>query len=744
MREIKPVKELTSAELEKALCLQNGEEYVERLEQIQEDTSAVLDSVDDIPHVLNTGKAALSSSTLRAIPIPSILRETKPKSDTRPSNRLTLTEEDTLTINTKLGLESRTAEKRVSFWFKGKRVFIFEGGKVEMKGEMIDQPNFSPSSVDDLIERLRPLLYKDGEEVKGGNVHEVPPAPSPSLVKDPETTFAAVEEEPPAGQPGSRICLLPEECMCDCCEENEQTFSKVMDKERNHNPYGWSERTSRDLMLQEAKSTLHELNPLRHVKDYTQDRVINAPNMLPPVFHQGLITFNTPNDMYMYTVKDMLENAPTTKRGFKSYRSYKPYAFRILNTDVPMICLPGHNWADTWDWYLDGLMDCIHGEESIGGRSIRYDRFRRDRYPKANGAPDWGFHLAFGKEGGNLLDWMRRSIKLDPTTRQAVCSVWDNGRDLKKRTKRGELDVSRKEEHQRLPCPTAFQLSQSNDNKGLDSFIHLRALDFDGAVTTDIFRFSEFAHICAIGGYPKGYSGGMTMMAATCVLESHGAEGFVVLGNMVEWYDHDPILRNGEIMKAYETTRQCSTFLEPNAPNQKAYVWFMQELDKLSLVYHNWLKCQWRLGLERLEDIKYGYFRDMAYASAAFEWMLSEYAGTEIKRAYPEVKHIKEHLDLPSTLGEYPAFWFLRRIRGFWQYFVSVECARHFLHLGDFEKLAQLFELTPQTKAFKNYIMADACVYTVRKNHRHNARNVPEFKEAIDLYHSIFEPEGVE
>ncbi len=660
------------------------------------------------------------------------------------SNRVKATgynpSDDVLTQAARLfGLEARPSETRISFWKNNKRQFIIESGRIEWKVQA--RPKVAVSCDEEFLKHLEEFYEKE-EQLE-------------LFTHEPKQQFIETESPIVAKAKASLAQLKAE-------EEPEETIP--WEKPQNIQVSGGTIVTTiEDTSEYRSIPTLSELEeqrvaepaimvdpdqekgaektsdgePVRRLNmDGEPVRRLNMAWVPEPEFTQGLMTFSECREAYVYIIKDFLDNASITKRKGKNYKSFKPYAFRLANTDVPYIMLPGSNWADTWDWYLDEIFDILLGEEVIGGRSLRYDKHRRIRYPRASGAHDWGFKQALGVEGDNLIDWLRRAVKLDPTTRQACATIWNNGRDLKKRTRREELDIHRKEEYQRLPCPLAIQLTKAEDSKGLDIIAHMRAMDFDGAVASDVYRLSEIAHFAAIGGYPKGYSGSLTISIGSAIVESYGASDFLYLGNLLEWYAGDDTI--WEIPYAYPTTRQSSEWLDPNQPAQKAYDYFQDELQKMSIIYHNWIKCQWRLGMERLKEVKYAYFADILNASAAFEWLLSECMGDEVKLSYPDCKTVQEHLDLPKTLGEYPAFYFLKQVRGFWQYFVAVECARHFLNCGDYEKLEQLFELTPQTKKFKTYIMVDACIILYAK-YRKKAKEVSFLKQDIELYERVCE-----
>ena len=251
----------------------------------------------------------------------------------------------------------------------------------------------------------------------------------------------------------------------------------------------------------------------------------------------GIVEYETPNDMYIGVLTDFLDNAPVISRKGRLYLSFKPCCFKVKNVSNTMIILPGSNYHDPIPWLFEELFDWLSGPVVAGGQSVRFDKHRRTVYPKGNGEDDWSYKTAFGKNGGQAqLDWARKHLNLDPSSRSCVITPWDWERDLVKYTARKAEQLDKKEEYQRLPCMTAVQMSVDDTleppyKKGLNIMCSQRALDFTGAVHTDLFRLAEAGQWAASGAYPGGILGSISVMAGTCVIESFGAQRFLEFGN---------------------------------------------------------------------------------------------------------------------------------------------------------------------------------------------------------------------
>lgn len=457
----------------------------------------------------------------------------------------------------------------------------------------------------------------------------------------------------------------------------------------------------------------------------------------------GVVSYATPNDMYIGVLKDFLENAPVISRKGRLYLSFKPYVFSVEDVSNTMIMLPGSNYHDPIPWLFSELFDWLHGPLVAGGRSVRFDKHRRTVYPKGNGEDDWSYKAAFGRAGGEgQLDWARRHLAIDPTSRSCVMSPWKWERDLLKYTARKEKDLNKKDEYQRLPCIVSTQFSVDETleypfKKGVNVFCHQRALDFTGAIHTDLFRMSESAHWAATGAYPNGMAGKATFMAGTSVVESFGAGRFVEFGNLLEWWTNTPSCLS--ILDCYPITNQC--FQNPkaeNAPRQKTYVWFREQWEKLELCVQNAIKGQWQLFEERVNTIEYLYYRDLAYLLAVFEYELQDELKPEILAYHWDAPQVKRAEEWKSSLGMHPAIYLTSKIKNWFKYAASAHLVTVFAQKKDYEHLNEILNRFKSNRKNKNNLLMDACRF-LNKRTRDSLFDISDYSSFGDLYRRIFE-----
>lgn len=455
---------------------------------------------------------------------------------------------------------------------------------------------------------------------------------------------------------------------------------------------------------------------------------------------QGAMQWETPNDMYIGVLRDFLENAKVSKRKGRFYLTLKPVVFGIKDLSQTMIMLPGSNYHDPIPWLFAELFDWLSGPLVAGGQSIMFDKHRRTVYPRANGEDDWSYKTALGLKGGEgQLDWARRHLRLDSASRSCVISPWKVERDLIKYTARKELELNKGEEYQRLPCMTAIQYSTDDTSefkKGLNCFMHQRALDFTGAAHCDVFRIAETQHWLATNSMPNGYAGKMTVMAGTCVIESYGAGRFIEFGNLIEWWTSTPELMH--IERNYPVNNICMQ--NPSldyTPSMKTYDWFMKEWQLVEICVYNAIKCQWNKFEERLANMKYAYYRDYCLAMAVFNWLLMEDFAPHMRKYHWDAKQILEALNWGGDLNEYPPFHWLKRIEGWMQYFVSAELVRKFIVEQDWERLEELRTLTPQNKKLWLPLLVEASRF-LGKRQRDKMWQQDGFGEFKKLYDQLF------
>ena len=459
--------------------------------------------------------------------------------------------------------------------------------------------------------------------------------------------------------------------------------------------------------------------------------------------HNGIVEYATPNDMYIGVLRDFLENAPVISRKGRLYLSFKPYSFTVADASNTMIMLPGSNYHDPIPWLFSELFDWLHGPVVAGGRSVRFDKHRRTVYPRGNGEDDWSYKSAFGQIGGQgQLDWARRHLAVDPTSRSCVMSPWDWEKDLVRYTARKEQELGKGDEYQRLPCIVSVQMS-ANDSlpypykKGVNVMCHQRALDFTGAIHTDFFRITESAQWAAAGAYPNGMCGSVTFMAGTSVVESFGAQRFVEFKNLLEWWTNTPSCLN--ILEQYPVTNQC--FQNPMAagvPKQKSYEWFRKEWQKLELCVQNAIKGQWQLFEERVEQIEYQYYKDFAYLMAAFEYELQDELKPEILAYHWDAPQFQRAQEWANSLGMHPAIYLIRKIKNWFKYMASAYMCYVFANKGDYEHLNELLNRFKSNKHNKDNLLMDASRF-LNKRQRDKLFAISDYSEFGGLYRRIFE-----
>jgi len=460
----------------------------------------------------------------------------------------------------------------------------------------------------------------------------------------------------------------------------------------------------------------------------------------------GVVQYETPNDMYLGVLKDFLENAKVISRKGRLYLSFKPYVFKVRNTSNSMITLPGSNYHDPIPWLLSELFDWLHGPTVVGGRSVLFDKHRRTVYPRGNGEDDWSYKTSFGLEGGQgQLDWARKHLSMDATSRSCVMSPWEYQRDLIKFTARKQEELNKGEEYQRLPCIASIQFSQDDTleppyRKGANIFCHQRALDFTGAIHTDLYRLIESAQWAASGAYPKGISGNLTCMAGTCVIESFGKQRFVEFTNLIKWWTDTPSCL--DILDQYPNTNLCIDNPEiPNMPSIKSYAWFMSEWHKAELAIYDATKGHWDLFMQKVEEIEYQYYKDFAYSMAIFEWCLQEEMAPELIAYHWDAPQLVAAKKWADNLKVYPPFFFLYQIKNSYKYLCSSELVRLFIVRKDWENLNYLINEISGNKRNKNNLLMDASRF-LNKRQRTELFGMADYKDFGELYNSIFEIGG--
>jgi hypothetical protein len=455
----------------------------------------------------------------------------------------------------------------------------------------------------------------------------------------------------------------------------------------------------------------------------------------------GCVEYETPNDMYIGVLREFLEEARVAKRKGRNYLTLKPVVFGIRDTTNSMIMLPGSNYHDPIPWLFAELFDWLAGPVVAGGQSIIFDKHRRTVYPRANGEDDWSYKSAFGMVGGEAqLDWARRHLRMDAASRSCVVTPWNWQRDLVKYTARKELELNKGEEYIRLPCITSIQFTTNDvadpaDKKGLNTMVSQRALDFTGAAHCDVYRIIEASQWLATNSYPGGYSGTLTVLANTCVVESFGAGRFIEFGNLMEWWTNDETCMT--ILDNYEVTNQSRHGAAPGLPHNKQYDWFQAEWKKTEVVVFNAVKNQWNLFETRIADIKYQYYKEFCWAMAVFYWMLAETMADEIKQYHWDAKQVLEAQNWGSTVSMYPPFYWLGQMKSWMAYYVSAELARHFIVTQNWEKLSEVLNFNPTNKKLRVCLLLEACRFC-GKRQREKLFGIRDYRSFGQLYNAIF------
>lgn len=459
----------------------------------------------------------------------------------------------------------------------------------------------------------------------------------------------------------------------------------------------------------------------------------------------GVVQYETPNDMYIGVLTDFLNNASVISRKHRLYMSFKPYVFTVKDASNTMIMLPGSNYHDPIPWLFEELFDWLHGPVVAGGRSVRFDKHRRTVYPRGNGEDDWSYKSSFGREGGQgQLDWARRHLSVDSTSRSCVMSPWNVEKDLVRYTARKEKELSKKDEYQRLPCILSVQMSANETlefpyKKGTNAFVHQRALDFTGAIHTDFFRIAESVQWAASSAYSQGRAGAITFMAGTCVIESFGAQRFNEFANLLEWWTNTPSCLN--ILDQYPITNLCMQNPEiDNVPKRLSYEWFLSEWEKTEVCIQNAIKGQWELFEARVEEIQYRYYKDFAYLLAIFEWELQYDLKPEIIKYHWDAPQFKRAQEWADSLNMYPSIYLLSKIKNWFKYMGSAYLVNAFGQRGDYDKMYEVLNRFKSNRRNTDNLLMDASRFW-NKRTRDKIFEISDYTSFGNLYKTIFEGE---
>jgi hypothetical protein len=441
-----------------------------------------------------------------------------------------------------------------------------------------------------------------------------------------------------------------------------------------------------------------------------------------------------------------LANGHTISRKGRLYKSVKPYALAVENTEYPYIMMPGSCYHDTPAWMLWELLDFVLGEEILGGYSVAWDHHRRTVYPKGNGDSDWAYKKALGRMNENQLGWAQRSLRLDSASRNCVIVPWHADRDLKQYVANKEADQQRGDTYQRLPCITTIQFSQreGQGEKGLDSFQYQRSLDFTGAIHTDLWRFSEMADYLARTSYPGGHGGSTTIFVGTLAIESYGAAAFVKFNKALEWWCNEPNIRN--LQHCWPSNKDGTwVYYEnevvqtdcPVKPKQKQYDFFQNQFELLAQAARHFYWCRFEEGLAVLDNLKYQYYRDWAFALMAFAAQRLLERREQLETSLYDSKKVKASIAwVDAKLNDNPNY-FIHNVTNYYQYHVLVETMRHLIITG---KGSLINNLSPTIDNEWVMIgaMIDAMLYTNKRQRMNLVLNSPDWAEVAEFFEATF------
>lgn len=479
---------------------------------------------------------------------------------------------------------------------------------------------------------------------------------------------------------------------------------------------------------------------------YMDTKALKLDYMPEPTMINGIQTFLTANDMYLYCTYDSLANGKTISRKGRLYKSIKPYALAVENTEYPYITMPGSCYHDTPAWMLWELLDFILGEEIVGGYSVAWDHHRRTVYPKANGDSDWAYKKALGRQNENQLEWAQRSLRLDSASRNCVIVPWHSERDLKQYVSNKEADQQRGDTYQRLPCITTIQFSQREGTKQLDTFQYQRSLDFTGAIHTDLWRFSEISDYLARTCYPGGYGGSTTIFVGTLAIESYGAAAFVKFNKALEWWCNTPEIRN--LQHYWPSNKdgywmydegEVHGYTDPGKPKTKQYDYFLEQFENMAEAARHFYFCRFDQGMEAMNKVNYQFYRDWGFSLMAFAAQRLLERREQLESSLYDNKKVKASLAWVDDKLKTDQNWFVRNVTNHYQYQVLVETVRHLIMTGQYGLIENV---EPQVAEGSDWIMIgvliDAMLYTNANSRKKFMATCPQYADVVEFYNSIF------
>lgn len=238
----------------------------------------------------------------------------------------------------------------------------------------------------------------------------------------------------------------------------------------------------------------------------------------------------------------------------------------------------------------------------------------------------------------------------------------------------------------------------------------MRSMDFAGAFHCDFFRFSDIVDQIARWSYPKGCGGDFSFLIGTMAIESYGASKFIRANNGLDLWCNDE--RSRAVPKLWPCTKTYDEDVPAEAPTQKMYHWFESQWRLKEDIEYNVRMHQWELALGKMEGLCYGYYRDQIFAMMVFEFLLYQDMKDDLKHYFFDNKKVMANIEFQKTLDEWPAFWALKKINNYFQYFAAIHVIEHLLKsdLDDNDVLDNVYEMIEIHEGLKvmlPYMMAE-------------------------------------
>lgn len=458
------------------------------------------------------------------------------------------------------------------------------------------------------------------------------------------------------------------------------------------NPFPGQSIDDREFPLEEAPEKKEKLQPLGWVID-TETKVT-----------QGFLQHPDCTSAYIYVLQDILNNGQLSSRVGTITRILRPCSIAIEDSSDHLITLPGASNYEPVRSYISDLFVWLQGDILNGGMSYRFDKRCHKVYPKANGMIDWTINSELGKYGRNQVDWLRRNLRLDHSSRNAVACLWNVDRDLIGCTARRELDMQKGDTYTRIPCPLTMSATRDDgnndgrDKKALQFFANFRTMEFRSSLIPDIMQPGEIQHWLALTTENRSYNGRLKLDINSLIFMSYGASQFAYYNNLLTWWKSDPRCTN--IQKMYPCTMQTKAVAKEQdatgnykwgQPRQKSYDWFLERWTDFQKVMYHWRKGQW-WHLEDWEKISYTWWKDWSLCMAIFEMCFIEGMRPEVSRLYGHSPQIKRALNYNQEIGDDVEFFFLDKIEGLHHYWAMLELISYFIAKGDWDKLYRLLD----------------------------------------------------